>query len=121
MLKMSSFGLFKPSLEEIALHVFLNDELKSIELLSNFVGVLMIPTPASENLFLINKMNLKISIMFLELKLLYLKTLLEPPFGDKYLGFFFTGKKRKSNGVVNFSNEFSKSNYRITMITFNKI
>ena len=54
-----SFGLFKTSLEEIALHAFLNNELKSIDLLSNFVGVLMIPTPISGKFISINKNELE--------------------------------------------------------------
>ena len=57
--KCLSFGLFKTSLEEIALHAFLNNELKSIDLLSNFVGVLMIPTPISGKFISINKNELE--------------------------------------------------------------
>ena len=92
-----SFGLFKTSLEEIALHAFLNDELKSIELLSNFVGVLMIPTPKSGKFISINKDELeKIpNISGVEITVSENSDLLEPPFGDKYLGFVFSQGESK--------------------------
>ncbi len=92
-----SFGLFKTSLEEIALHAFLNDELKSIELLSNFVGVLMIPTPKSGKFISINKDELeKIpNISGVEITVSENSHLLEPPFGDKYLGFVFSQGESK--------------------------
>ena len=87
-----SFGLFKTSLEEIALHAFLNDELKSIELLSNFVGVLMIPTPASGKIISINKSELENinNVSGVEITVSENSDLLAPPFGDKYLGFVFS-------------------------------
>ena len=87
-----SFGLFKTSLEEIALHAFLNDELKSIELLSNFVGVLMIPTPISGKFISINKNELESipNVSGVEITVSENSNLLEPPFGDKYLGFVFS-------------------------------
>ena len=87
-----SFGLFKTSLEEIALHAFLNNELKSIELLSNFVGVLMIPTPISGKFISINKNELENinNVSGVEITVSENSNLLEPPFGDKYLGFVFS-------------------------------
>ena len=87
-----SFGLFKTSLEEIALHAFLNDELKSIDLLSNFVGVLMIPTPISGKFISINKNELESipNVSGVEITVSENSNLLEPPFGDKYLGFVFS-------------------------------
>ena len=87
-----SFGLFKTSLEEIALHAFLNNELKSIDLLSNFVGVLMIPTPISGKFISINKNELESipNISGVEITVSENSNLLEPPFGDKYLGFVFS-------------------------------
>ena len=91
-----SFGLFKTSLEEIALHAFLNDELKSIEL-SNFVGVLMIPTPASGKFISINKSELENinNVSEVEITVSENSDLLEPPFGDKYLGFVFSQGESK--------------------------
>ena len=87
-----SFGLFKTSLEEIALHAFLNNELKSIDLLSNFVGVLMIPTPISGEFISINKNELESipNVSGVEITVSENSNLLEPPFGDKYLGFVFS-------------------------------
>ena len=87
-----SFGLFKTSLEEIALHAFLNNELKSIDLLSNFVGVLMIPTPISGKFISINKNELESipNVSGVEITVSENSNLLEPPFGDKYLGFVFS-------------------------------
>ncbi len=87
-----SFGLFKTSLEEIALHSFLNNELKSIDLLSNFVGVLMIPTPISGKFISINKNELESipNVSGVEITVSENSNLLEPPFGDKYLGFVFS-------------------------------
>ena len=87
-----SFGLFKTSLEEIALHAFLNNELKSIDLLSNFVGVLMIPTPKSGKFISINKNELESisNVSGVEITVSENSNLLEPPFGDKYLGFVFS-------------------------------
>ena len=87
-----SFGLFKTSLEEIALHAFLNNELKSIDLLSNFVGVLMIPTPISGKFISINKNELESipHVTGVEITVSENSNLLEPPFGDKYLGFVFS-------------------------------
>jgi len=92
-----SFGLFKTSLEEIALHAFLNDELKSIELLSNFVGVLMIPTPISGKFISINKNELESipNVSGVEITVSKNSNLLEPPFGDKYLGFVFSQGESK--------------------------
>ena len=92
-----SFGLFKTSLEEIALHAFLNDELKSIELLSNFVGVLMIPTPSSGKFISINKSELENinNVSGVEITVSENSDLLEPPFGDKYLGFVFSQGESK--------------------------
>ena len=92
-----SFGLFKTSLEEIALHAFLNDELKSIELLSNFVGVLMIPTPTSGKFISINKSELENinNVSGVEITVSENSDLLEPPFGDKYLGFVFSQGESK--------------------------
>ena len=87
-----SFGLFKTSLEEITLHAFLNNELKSIDLLSNFVGVLMIPTPISGKFISINKNELESipNVSGVEITVSENSNLLEPPFGDKYLGFVFS-------------------------------
>ena len=87
-----SFGLFKTSLEEIALHAFLNNELKRIDLLSNFVGVLMIPTPISGKFISINKNELESipNVSGVEITVSENSNLLEPPFGDKYLGFVFS-------------------------------
>ena len=87
-----SFGLFKTSLEEIALHAFLNNELKSIDLLSNFVGLLMIPTPISGKFISINKNELESipNVSGVEITVSENSNLLEPPFGDKYLGFVFS-------------------------------
>ena len=92
-----SFGLFKTSLEEIALHAFLNNELKSIDLLSNFVGVLMIPTPISGKFISINKNELENinNVSGVEITVSENSDLLEPPFGDKYLGFVFSQGESK--------------------------
>ena len=92
-----SFGLFKISLEEIALHAFLNDELKSIDLLSNFVGVLMIQTPISGKFISINKSELENinNVSGVEITVSENSDLLEPPFGDKYLGFVFSQGESK--------------------------
>ena len=92
-----SFGLFKTSLEEIALHAFLNNELKSIDLLSNFVGVLMIPTPISGKFISINKNELESipNVSGVEITVSENSNLLEPPFGDKYLGFVFSQGESK--------------------------
>jgi len=96
-----SFGLFKISLEEIALHAFLNDELKSIDLLSNFVGVLMIPTPISGKFISINKNELESipNVSGVEITVSENSNLLEPPFGDKYLGFVFSQGDSKEKVV----------------------
>ena len=82
-----SFGLFKTSLEEIALHAFLND----------FVGVLMIPTPASGKFISINKSELENinNVSGVEITVSENSDLLEPPFGDKYLGFVFSKGESK--------------------------
>ena len=87
-----SFGLFKVSLEEIILHAFMNNELKNIELLSNYVGVLMIPTPKSGKFISINKKELENipNISNVEISVSEGSDLLEPPYGDKYLGFAFS-------------------------------
>ena len=96
-----SFGLFKTSLEEIALHAFLNNELKSIDLLSNFVGVLMIPTPISGKFISINKNELESipNVSGVEITVSENSNLLEPPFGDKYLGFVFSQGDSKEKVV----------------------
>ena len=87
-----SFGLFKVSLEEIILHAFMNNELKNIELLNNYVGVLMIPTPKSGKFISINKKELENipNISNVEISVSEGSDLLEPPYGDKYLGFAFS-------------------------------
>ena len=87
-----SFGLFKVSLEEIILHAFMNNELKNIELLNNYVGVLMIPTPKSGKFISINKEELENipNISNVEISVSEGSDLLEPPYGDKYLGFAFS-------------------------------
>ncbi len=87
-----SFGLFKVSLEEIILHAFMNNELKNIELLNNYVGVLMIPTPKSGKFISINKEELENipNISNVEITVPEGSDLLEPPYGDKYLGFAFS-------------------------------
>ena len=96
-----SFGLFKTSLEEIALHAFLNNELKSIDLLSNFVGVLMIPTPISGKFISINKNELESipNVSGVEITVSENSNLLEPPFGDKYLGFVFSQGDSKEKAM----------------------
>ncbi len=83
--------------KNVALHAFLNDELKSIELLSNFVGVLMIPTPASGKFISINKSELENinNVSGVEITVSENSDLLEPPFGDKYLGFVFSQGESK--------------------------
>ncbi len=100
-----SFGLFKTSLEEIALHAFLNNELKSIDLLSNFVGVLMIPTPTSGKFISINKNELENipNVSGVEITVSENSNLLEPPFGDKYLGFVFSQGDRKEKVMESLS------------------
>jgi len=87
-----SFGLFKVSLEEIILHAFMKNELKNIELLNNYVGVLMIPTPKSGKFISINKEELENipNISNVEITVPEGSDLLEPPYGDKYLGFAFS-------------------------------
>ena len=87
-----SFGLFKVSLEEIILHAFMNNELKNIELLNNYVGVLMIPTPKSGKFISINKEELENipNISNVEITVPEGSDLLAPPYGDKYLGFAFS-------------------------------
>ena len=96
--KCLSFGLFKVSLEEITLHAFLYDELKPIELLSNYVGVLMIPTPKTGKFVSINQDELeKIdNVSTVEITVSQNSDLLEPPFGDKYLGFVFSQANEKA-------------------------
>ena len=100
-----SFGLFKTSLEEIALHAFLNNELKSIDLLSNFVVVLMIPTPISGKFISINKNELESipNVSGVEITVSENSNLLEPPFGDKYLGFIFSQGDRKEKVMESLS------------------
>lgn len=95
--KCLSFGLFKVSLEEITLHAFLYDELKPIELLSNYVGVLMLPTPKTGKFVSINQDELeKIdNVSTVEITVSQNSDLLEPPFGDKYLGFVFSQANEK--------------------------
>ena len=96
--KCLSFGLFKVSLEEITLHAFLYNELKPIELLSNYVGVLMIPTPKTGKFVSINQDELeKIdNVSTVEITVSQNSDLLEPPFGDKYLGFVFSQANEKA-------------------------
>ena len=96
--KCLSFGLFKVSLEEITLHAFLYDELKPIELLSNYVGVLMLPTPKTGKFVSINQDELeKIdNVSTVEITVSQNSDLLEPPFGDKYLGFVFSQANEKA-------------------------
>ena len=96
--KCLSFGLFKVSLEEITLHAFLYNELKPIELLSNYVGVLMLPTPKTGKFVSINQDELeKIdNVSTVEITVSQNSDLLEPPFGDKYLGFVFSQANEKA-------------------------
>ena len=107
-----SFGLFKTSLEEIALHAFLNNELKSIDLLSNFVGVLMIPTPKSGKFISINKNELESisNVSGVEITVSENSNLLEPPFGDKYLGFVFSQGDSKEKVMESLSSALDLAN-----------
>ena len=96
--KCLSFGLFKVSLEEITLHAFLYDELKPVELLSNYVGVLMLPTPQTGKFVSINQDELENidNVSAVEITVFENSYLLEPPFGDKYLGFVFSQANEKA-------------------------
>ncbi len=96
--KCLSFGLFKASLEEITLHAFLYDELKPVELLSNYVGVLMLPTPQTGKFVSINQNELENidNVSAVEITVFENSDLLEPPYGDKYLGFVFSQANEKA-------------------------
>ena len=96
--KCLSFGLLKVSLEEITLHAFLYDELKPVELLSNYVGVLMLPTPQTGKFVSINQDELENidNVSAVEITVFENSYLLEPPFGDKYLGFVFSQANEKA-------------------------
>ena len=96
--KCLSFGLFKVSLEEITLHAFLYDELKPVELLSNYVGVLMLPTPKTGKFVSINQNELENidNVSGVEITVFENSDLLEPPYGDKYLGFVFSQANEKA-------------------------
>ena len=96
--KCLSFGLFNVSLEEITLHAFLYDELKPVELLSNYVGVLMLPTPKTGRFVSINQDELENidNVSAVEITVFENSVLLEPPYGDKYLGFVFSQANEKA-------------------------
>ena len=97
-----SFGLFKQSLEELILASFSTGNFKQIELLSKYVGVLMLPVPKSGKFISINEDEIiEIeNITSVDITVSKNTVLKMPPNGDKYLGFVFSQGEQKSS-VIN--------------------
>tara|TARA_B110001452_G_scaffold72202_1_gene58330 strand:- start:7453 stop:8637 length:1185 start_codon:yes stop_codon:yes gene_type:complete len=93
-----SFGLFKQSLEELILLAFSTEKFKQIELLSNYVGVLMLPVPKSGKFVSINIDELTDieNVSSVDITVSKNSHLQMPPKGEKYLGFVFSQAESKS-------------------------
>ena len=72
--------------------------MKPVELLSNYVGVLMLPTPKTGKFVSINQDELENidNVSGVEITVFENSDLLEPPYGDKYLGFVFSQANEKA-------------------------
>jgi hypothetical protein len=93
-----SFGLFKQSLEELILLSFSTGKFKKVELLSNYVGVLMLPVPKSGKFISINHNEImKIeNVSSVDITVSKNTLLQMPPNGERYLGFVFSQGENKS-------------------------
>ena len=93
-----SFGLFKQSLEELILLSFSAGKFKQVELLSNYVGVLMLPVPKNGKFISINHNEIMEIENVSSVDITVSKnTLLQmPPNGERYLGFVFSQGENKS-------------------------
>ena len=93
-----SFGLFKQSLEELILLSFSAVKFKQVELLSNYVGVLMLPVPKNGKFISINHNEIMEIENVSSVDITVSKnTLLQmPPNGERYLGFVFSQGENKS-------------------------
>lgn len=93
-----SFGLFKQSLEELILLSFSTGNFKQIELLSNYVGVLMLPVPKSGKFRSINHeeiINIE-NVSSVDITVSKNSSINMPPNGERYLGFVFSQGENKS-------------------------
>ena len=93
----SSFGLFKQSLEELILLSFSTGNFKQIELLSNYVGVLMLPVPKSGKFRSINHeeiINIE-NVSSVDITVSKNSSINMPPNGERYLGFVFSQGENK--------------------------
>jgi len=93
-----SFGLFKISLEELILSSFISNQFKELELLSNYVGVLMLPVPNTGKFISINDDELKgiQNISSVDITVTRDSQIKMPPHGEKYLGFVFSQVENKN-------------------------
>lgn len=93
-----SFGLFKQSLEELILLAFTTAEFKHVELLSKYVGVLMLPVPKSGKFVSLNIDEIYDidNISSVDITVSKNTILKMPPNGEKYLGFVFSQGENKS-------------------------
>lgn len=93
-----SFGLFKQSLEELILLSFSTGNFKQIELLSNYVGVLMLPVPKNGKFRSINHHEImKIEhVSSVDITVSKNSQINMPPNGEKYLGFVFSQGENKT-------------------------
>ncbi|MCH1525368.1 MAG: ATP-grasp domain-containing protein [Candidatus Actinomarina sp.] len=92
-----SFGLFKQSLEELILLSFSTGNFKQIELLSNYVGVLMLPVPKSGKFRSINHeeiINIE-NVSSVDITVSKNSSINMPPNGERYLGFVFSQGENK--------------------------
>lgn len=92
-----SFGLFKQSLEELILLSFNTGNFKQIELLSNYVGVLMLPVPKSGKFRSINHdeiINIE-NVSSVDITVSKNSSINMPPNGERYLGFVFSQGENK--------------------------
>lgn len=93
-----SFGLFKQSLEELILLAFTTAKFKHVELLSKYVGVLMLPVPKSGKFVSLNIDEIYDidNISSVDITVSKNTILQMPPNGEKYLGFVFSQGENKS-------------------------
>lgn len=93
-----SFGLFKQSLEDLILFAFTTGEFKHVELLSKYVGVLMLPVPKSGKFVSLNIEEIYDidNISSVDITVSKNTQLQMPPNGEKYLGFVFSQGETKS-------------------------
>ena len=92
-----SFGLFKQSLEGLILLSFSTGNFKQIELLSNYVGVLMLPVPKSGKFRSINHeeiINIE-NVSSVDITVSKNSSINMPPNGERYLGFVFSQGENK--------------------------